>query len=51
MNYRRERKLRLADGWLDPGPSSEFDDGVRLLGYRVFVAGEGEGIVREFVKG
>lgn len=37
-------------GWLDPHSSSEFDDGFRLVGQRVFVAGHGEGTVRAFKK-
>jgi Ca2+-binding EF-hand superfamily protein len=49
-SWEEEKQVRLAAGWLDPHSFSEFDDGTRLVGQRVFVSGHGEGTVRAFRK-
>ena len=48
--WARDKKDRLAQDppWTEP--SSEFDDGLCLVGQRVLVQGEGEGTVRSFKK-
>lgn len=51
MDWRAEKQRRLQLGWVDPGPSSEYDDGPKLVGVVVFVAGHGEGVVAGFKKG
>lgn len=48
--WEEQKQQRLSGGWLDPHSFSEFDDGSRLVGQRVFVAGHGEGVVRAFRK-
>ena len=49
-SWEEEKQLRLSLGWLNPHSFSEFDEGTRLVGQRVFVAGHGEGVVRAFRK-
>ena len=41
-SWEEEKQLRLSLGWLNPHSFSEFDEGTRLVGQRVFVAGHGE---------
>ena len=50
-SWAEQKAAKLCEpGWLDPHSSSEFDDGFRLVGQRVFVEGYGEGRVRAFSK-